>query len=113
MIALSVPFVACHVDIDHFKVYNDEYGYRAGDPVLLTLADLLKASVKARTDFVGHIDGDDFCILVLRSTDWRRRLVRVFDTFSATIDKFYNEEHRRIGGIRGVDRQGHARRAFR
>lgn len=109
MIALRVPFVACHVDIDHFKAYNDEYGYRAGDQVLLALADLLKASASGRTDFVGHIGGDDF-ILIMRRPDWREWLARVFDAFGATIDKFYNDEHRRGGGIRGVDRQGREQR---
>ncbi|MFZ8310522.1 diguanylate cyclase domain-containing protein, partial [Staphylococcus aureus] len=31
-------FVACHLDLDHFKAFNDAYGYARGDQVLLHVA---------------------------------------------------------------------------
>jgi len=109
LLALRVPFVLCHADIDHFKPYNDAYGYRQGDQVLLHLADLLRGVAMPDEDFVGHIGGDDY-ILVLRASDWRRRLNKLIDSFDASVANFYSDEHRELGGIDGIDRDGHARR---
>jgi len=100
--------VLCHADIDHFKPYNDSYGYRQGDQVLLHLADLLRGVAMPDEDFVGHIGGDDY-ILVLRASDWRRRLNKLIDSFDASVANFYSDEHRELGGIDGIDRDGHAR----
>ncbi len=30
----GAAFCACDVDLDHFKPYNDVYGYRKGDDIL-------------------------------------------------------------------------------
>ena len=109
LLALRVPFVMCHADIDHFKPYNDAYGYRQGDQVLLHLADLLRGITTPDEDFVGHIGGDDY-ILVLRAPDWQRRINKLLDSFGASISNFYADEHRALGGIDGVDRDGLPRR---
>jgi EAL domain-containing protein (putative c-di-GMP-specific phosphodiesterase class I)/GGDEF domain-containing protein len=108
MLALRVPFIVGHADIDNFKAYNDAYGYRAGDQVLLHVADQLKSVCSASTDFVGHVGGDDF-IVILRSQDWISRLNRLFDVFSASIDNYYEEPHRQRGELPGVDRDGKPR----
>jgi EAL domain-containing protein (putative c-di-GMP-specific phosphodiesterase class I)/GGDEF domain-containing protein len=106
--ALQVPFVICHVDIDHFKPFNDQYGYSQGDQVLLHLAGLCRSAAAAGMDFVGHPGGDDF-ILVMRSTDWNRRITRIVDSFAASCHRFYSPEHIAAGGFEGLDRDGRAR----
>src|SRR5580698_807273 len=58
------PFIACHLDLDHFKVFNDTYGYARGDQVLMHVADTLTRTVRQRVDFVGHVGGDDFVFLM-------------------------------------------------
>ena len=63
-------FTACYVDIDHFKPYNDIYGYRRGDEIIQMLGRILVETCDERVDFVGHIGGDDFVIL-LQSPDWQ------------------------------------------
>jgi GGDEF domain-containing protein len=108
LLALRVPFVLCHGDLDHFKSFNDEYGYRHGDQVLLHVADLFRNAATSGIDFVGHLGGDDY-VLMLRAPDWRRRLSRLFDSFTASIPNFYSHEHRDSGEIRGVDRDGRER----
>ena len=65
-------FVVAYFDLDSFKPYNDVYGYAQGDQVILHLAGLLKNMFSARLDFVAHVGGDDF-IVVMRSADWRER----------------------------------------
>ncbi|HTJ96124.1 MAG TPA: GGDEF domain-containing protein, partial [Rhodocyclaceae bacterium] len=65
-------FIACYVDIGHFKPYNDAYGYRRGDAVIQMLGNVLTKVCDERVDFVGHIGGDDF-VLLMQSVDWLER----------------------------------------
>lgn len=106
--ALRSPFVVCHGDLDYFKPFNDEYGYRQGDQVLLHVADLFRRAASQGTDFVGHIGGDDF-ILMLRNLDWHARMQDLFEAFSASIPNFYSESHRAEGGFTSADRDGRER----
>jgi diguanylate cyclase (GGDEF)-like protein len=98
-------FVVCHVDVDDFKPYNDQYGYARGDQFLLHLAQLLKSTICHRADFVGHLGGDDF-IVVARSSDWQQRIRSLIGEFAESIPSLYSAEHREAGGIRAVDREG-------
>jgi diguanylate cyclase (GGDEF)-like protein len=108
LLALRSPFVVCHGDLDYFKPFNDEYGYRQGDQVLLHVADLFRHAASHGSDFVGHIGGDDF-ILMLRNLDWHARLQDLFERFSASIPNFYSEAHRSRGGFTSLDRDGRER----
>ena len=71
-------FVACYLDLNHFKPYNDEYGYARGDQVLLHVAQVITHAVRRPVDFVGHVGGDDF-VFLLRSLDWPLRLTAMLE----------------------------------
>jgi EAL domain-containing protein (putative c-di-GMP-specific phosphodiesterase class I)/GGDEF domain-containing protein/CBS domain-containing protein len=101
-------FVACYLDLDNFKPFNDHYGYLKGDEVLLHVARLLQAAVARHVDFIGHVGGDDF-ILLMRSGDWLERLKRLVHDFEGGVRVFYSEEHRVAGGIDTEDRYGQRR----
>lgn len=65
-LAAVTPFAFLFIDIDHFKAYNDYYGYRRGDEAIRRTADLLTRVVWQHgdpTDFVGHVGGDDFVVM--------------------------------------------------
>ncbi len=103
----------CHVDLDNFKPFGDQYGYAWGSEVLKEVALLLTDEIKgagAQEDFVGHIGGDDFVIISVppRAEEICRRIVAGFD---GRIQKFYTEEDRLQGFFIGKDRQG-ARQKF-
>jgi diguanylate cyclase (GGDEF)-like protein len=98
-------FIVAYFDLDSFKPYNDVYGYAQGDQVILHLADLLKHHCSPRLDFVGHVGGDDF-LVVMRSADWRDRITAVLDRFSATVRDLYSPEHAADGCILAADRDG-------
>jgi diguanylate cyclase (GGDEF)-like protein len=51
------------VDIDHFKEINDTFGHAVGDSVLISVAILLKSSVR-EVDTVARLGGDEFVILL-------------------------------------------------
>ncbi len=95
----------CYVDIDHFKPFNDIYGYAKGDEVLLLLAGCLKRMARPGREFVGHIGGDDF-LLILEGGDWHSRLQRLFDEFRRASHPLYTEEHRGQGFFIAKGRHG-------
>ncbi|MNO99138.1 putative cyclic-di-GMP phosphodiesterase AdrB [compost metagenome] len=95
----------CYVDIDSFKPFNDIYGYARGDEVLLCLAQCLNERVDPNHDFVGHIGGDDF-MLVLGSVDWERRLQLLLEDFQRQCRRFYRPEHMQAGCFIAANRQG-------
>jgi diguanylate cyclase (GGDEF)-like protein len=101
--------IVCYVDIDHFKPFNDLYGYARGDEVLLCLAQCLTERVDPSRDFVGHIGGDDF-ILVISPVDWCRRLSQLQEDFQHQCRRFYRAEHLRAGCFISHDRQGNQQR---
>lgn len=51
-----------YIDLDEFKPVNDTYGHPFGDRVLQTVAELLRAEVRA-DDAVARLGGDEFVIV--------------------------------------------------
>jgi diguanylate cyclase (GGDEF)-like protein len=61
---LAVMFI----DLDGFKLVNDTHGHAAGDRVLVTMAERLKAAVRMG-DTVSRRSGDEFLFLMLEAKD--------------------------------------------
>lgn len=52
-------FVFLLLDLDHFKAVNDHHGHQAGDQVLVTLAEVMRAT-KRHEDEIGRYGGEEF-----------------------------------------------------
>ncbi|MFL9887915.1 phosphodiesterase [Paraburkholderia agricolaris] len=98
-------FYACYVDLNHFKPFNDQYGYWQGDEVLKFAAAVLADVCDPTRDFLGHVGGDDFLIL-FQSEDWNDRVLRAIHLFNEGAQRFYAPADRLAGGIHGEDRRG-------
>jgi EAL domain-containing protein (putative c-di-GMP-specific phosphodiesterase class I)/GGDEF domain-containing protein len=98
-------FFACYVDLNHFKPFNDRYGYWHGDEVLKFAAAVLADICDPTRDFLGHVGGDDFLVL-FQSEDWADRAKRALRAFGTGALRFYADEDRIAGGIHGEDRRG-------
>jgi len=98
-------FAVCYGDLDNFKPFNDVCGYSKGDELIQFTARLLGNLCDPIHDFIGHIGGDDF-ILVLQSPDWEQRCNRALSAFAHTSPALFDKDHRSIGGYLSGDRQG-------
>ncbi|MGC3965476.1 MAG: EAL domain-containing protein [Rhodocyclaceae bacterium] len=98
-------FVACYCDLDHFKPFNDQYGYWKGDEMIKLAAACLTQSCNPLRDFLGHVGGDDFLVL-FQSDDWQHRLLAALEQFRLRASTLFNDEDRARGGIEAEDRQG-------
>lgn len=57
------PLAFAMIDLDHFKVVNDQYGHATGDRVLKSLGRMLKQRLR-RTDLIGRYGGEEFSIIL-------------------------------------------------
>ena len=64
----ATPLSLLLIDVDHFKDYNDRYGYPAGDECLRRVSQYLKASLKRPADTAARYDGEEFTT-ILPDTD--------------------------------------------
>jgi diguanylate cyclase len=56
-------FTALMIDLDNFKLINDQFGHQAGDDVLRVFADKTQAIIR-HEDIFGRYGGEEFCILL-------------------------------------------------
>ena len=99
------PFVVCYWDLDHFKPYNDVYGYRRGDELIQWTGRLLPEVFNNQDDFVGHVGGDDF-ISIFTELHWELRVCELLSRFAAERHTFFNAEDVERGGYESENRRG-------
>ena len=101
----NTPFVACYCDLDHFKPFNDTYSYRKGDEMIQLTGRILNWACDPKLDFIGHIGGDDF-ILLMQSRDWKARCEQALRSFEQAAGLLFKEEHLAAGGYASEGRDG-------
>jgi len=101
-------FCVGYFDLDHFKPYNDAYGYSAGDNIIKAVAETLTTCISADTGYVGHIGGDDF-IVILLTEDWLEQCETILQMFSDKVPNYYSEKDLEAGGLYSEDRFGNTR----
>ena len=60
------PLSLILIDLDHFKLFNDQHGHQVGDIVLCDVAAALQRSVR-ETDLLARYGGEEFAILLPRT----------------------------------------------
>lgn len=93
-----------YIDIDNFKAYNDKYGFENGDRFIKQLSLILKGNA-SREDFIGHIGGDDF-IVILEAEQAEEFCESVIREINDTVPSFYNQNDLDHGFIITKNRHG-------
>ncbi len=107
-VASDQPVSFIYADLDNFKVYNDSYGFKAGDEIILLAARILSWAVRrhgSSTDFVGHVGGDDF--VACTTPERAERICQaVTRCFARLVRLHHDEADLAAGFITGKDREG-------
>jgi diguanylate cyclase (GGDEF)-like protein len=104
--ALGKPMAVCYIDINHFKPYNDVYGFSHGDEALRMLARIMSNAVKeSGGGFSGHIGGDDFVFIVpmARAESVCKTIIANFNAIAAEL---FEEREKTNGYYISTNRQG-------
>ncbi|MDR7080591.1 diguanylate cyclase (GGDEF)-like protein [Neobacillus niacini] len=98
-------FSILYFDLDHFKAYNDTYGFKKGDNLLQATAELLKRDFTNKGSFLGHIGGDDF-IAVIEHHDINSTCKALINDFDKIVEDFYTTNHLSQQYVIAENRQG-------
>ncbi len=102
------PASFIYADLDNFKVYNDSYGFEAGDQVILLEARVLGWALQRHGepgDFLGHLGGDD--MVAITSPQRAERVCQaVVRCFRRLVASHYTANDRLNGYVIGKDRMG-------
>jgi diguanylate cyclase (GGDEF)-like protein len=97
-----------YADLDHFKPFNDYYGFSRGDEIIKMTGRLILNIVNTMQphgSFVGHIGGDDF-IYIMDVDLVESASQEIVENFDRIVPIFYDEKEREQGFISSIDRQG-------
>ncbi len=100
--------VACYLDLDNLKAFNDYYSYAKANAVIRQTGDVIRHVVTragSAGDFIGHIAGDDFVFVT--SADRVDAVCRgICERFDHLIRLYYERGDRERGYIETKDRFG-------
>ncbi|MDD2790858.1 MAG: GGDEF domain-containing protein [Sulfurimonas sp.] len=103
----------CYFDLDNFKAFNDVYGFRNGDRVILLFADILKKQL-SKEYFIGHIGGDDFFSAISFDKNneeiYIDSITKIVQKFTEDVKSFYNQTDRESAYIEAKDRDGNMKK---
>ncbi len=106
-LSTGTSFALLQIDIDHFKAFNDYYGYARGDQAIQLLARILTEAVADHggpEGFVGHIGGDDF--VVLTSPKFAEALgEEILEWFRSATHDLYDRVDRERGFVEVLSRR--------
>ena len=59
----NLPLTVAYIDVDNFKLVNDQLGHQIGDELLVTVVSTIRSNIRG-TDILARFGGDEFVILL-------------------------------------------------
>lgn len=73
------------IDIDNFKLYNDQFGHPEGDECLKKVAKCIRSTAKRTTDIVSRIGGEEFVVFIQGSRE--DEMIEFANTIRKNVEK--------------------------
>ena len=89
VLASGASLAAIVLDCDNFKLVNDKLGHATGDELLVSLAGLIRASIR-QSDYAVRLGGDEFLILIPDCTHTR------IEMFTERLRRFFQQQAQAI-----------------
>ena len=108
----KLPVCVVYADLDHFKIYNDTYGFAQGDDVIIFTANVIQVALSSagcHDAFLGHVGGDDF-VFVVPSEKCAAVADEIINRINLGITEFYSAEDAERGYILAMNREGEEKR---
>jgi GGDEF domain-containing protein len=110
--SLGLPLAVCYVDINHFKPYNDVFGFSHGDEVIRMLARIMANAVReSGGGFCGHVGGDDFVFIVPRERA-EQVCSTIISHFDQIVQTLFDEDTKQRGYYLALNRKGRKSRCL-
>jgi GGDEF domain-containing protein len=108
----SAAWTLVYLDFDHFKPFNDTYGFRRGDRAILLFAELMQKTLVTDDSSLGHIGGDDFFAGFRGEAPEviRERVTGLTERFERDVASLYEPSVRARGYLMARDRHDQLRR---
>jgi len=101
-------WTAMSIDLNKIRVYNETYGDLAGDQLIKALGAVL-TDVADDDDFVGHIEADDF-FMIVKPDNPERKAEKICQQFDSISRRFYPKGDIERGYLISTGRGGIRRR---
>lgn len=84
-------YALTYINIEKFKVMNDQFGRDACDDMLKTIYNIISSDL-SQDECMGRLTADNFCVVTLYSDD--ASLINRFESWYAAIERNYAESHK-------------------
>ena len=108
LLAGKGAFSAWFVEVDQLRGLNDAVGFQQGDALIHSAARLLESLCQPGVDFVGHVAGARFAML-LQSEDWLTRAKHAIELWPSVIEEHVPPEPLELGYFSARTRDGQDR----
>ena len=103
----ETKFSLVYLDLDNFKEFVEYKGLYEGSEIILYFSDLLNETIKTHgsiDDFIGHIGGDDFIVLITDCKKSKMICDEIIKEFDKKVLEYYSPEDLEKGYIEVINR---------
>lgn len=108
---IDESYAYVYFDFNNFKSFNDRYGFKKGDEIILLFSEILKENNMKSASFIGHIGGDDFFLGIkyLKTDSFEsiyKKVEKIGMEFKESVKIYYSDSDVKKGFIKAPDRRG-------